>query len=117
MNHREDYLKAIYRLTDSGESKTTTSRVAEELEISDASASETIQKLEDEDLVCRAAYKGFTLSPPGKELGKEAQEKFQKLKKTLETAGVEHPEEEAREMETHISDSAVKKISEKIGEN
>lgn len=114
MNHREDYLRTIYRLTEEGEGKTTTSEVSRELDISDASTSETIQKLEEEDLVCRAPYQGFTLSPPGKELGKESQMKFSRLKQVFKELELENPEEEADRVEHSISDTAADKIFSEI---
>jgi len=114
MNHREDYLKAIYSLTDEGEGTTKTSEVSKKLDISDASASESIQKLEDENLVCRAAYKGFTLSPMGKEKGKEAKEKFYTLKNVFDQIGVENAEEEADSVEHSISGGAVEKLEEEV---
>ena len=117
MNHREDYLKAIYKLTDGGDGKTKTSEVSEELDVSDASASETIQKLEDENLVCRAAYKGFTLSPMGKDQGEKASEKFEVLKDIFSASGVDQPVEEADAAEHSISKEAVEKLEEKVLEN
>ncbi len=117
MNSREDYLSAIYRLTDAGDGKTKTSEVSEELEVSNASASETIQKLEEEDLVCRVAYKGFTLSPMGKEKGRKAEEKFEKLEKIFSKTGVENPEQEADAVEHSISREAVEKLGEEVLEN
>lgn len=117
MNTKEDYLSAIYRLTDAGDGKTKTSQVSEELGISNASASETIQKLEEEDLVCRVAYKGFTLSPMGKEEGRQAKEKFEKLKKIFDKSGVEDPEKEADAVEHSISRAAVEKLEKEILEN
>jgi len=117
MESRENYLKAVYRLTDSGESSTTTSKVASELEVSDASASEAIQKLEEEKLICRAPYKGFTLSPPGKKEAKKITEKYEVLEKFLkETLNVEKAEEQAEKIKHHITDEATEKI-EKLVEN
>ncbi len=117
MNSREDYLSAIYRLTEEGTGKTKTSEVSEELGISDASASETIQKLEEDDLVCRAAYKGFTLSPMGKKKGQEAKEKFDILKNIFDEVGVDNPVEEADSVEHSISRETVEKLEAEILEN
>lgn len=114
MNSREDYLSAIYKLTDGGSGKTKTSEVSKELGISDASASETIQKLEEDNLVCRAAYKGFTLSPMGKKKGQEAEEKFDVLKNIFEEADVDNPEDEADSVEHSISREAVEKLESEI---
>lgn len=110
MSSKEDYLRAIYQLTDSGDSKTTTSELSSETEVSNASASEAVQKLEDENLVCRAAYKGFTLSPMGKEKGEKLSEKHEKLLELFERLGVEEPEKEADDVENAISLETVEKM-------
>lgn len=117
MNHREDYLRAIYDLTKSGKNKTKTSEISKELDVSDASASETIQKLEDQDLVCRAAYKGFTLSPMGKNQGEKAKDKFEALVEIFDELGVNNPEGESDSVEHSISEEAVKKLEEEVLEN
>ena len=114
MNTREDYLSAIYSLTEGGDQKTTTSEVSEELDISDASASDTIQKLEEDNLVCRAPYKGFTLSPAGKNRGKKAKEKFEELKDIFEELGVNNPVKEAKKVESSMSEEVMEKLREEI---
>jgi DtxR family Mn-dependent transcriptional regulator len=110
MNSREDYLSAIYRLTNAGSGRTKTSKVSKALNISDASASESIQKLEEDNLVCRVAYRGFTLSPMGKKKGEEAKEKFETLKNIFEKIGMRAPETEADSVEHSISTEAVEKL-------
>ncbi|NMJ77181.1 hypothetical protein GLU64_02110 [Nanohaloarchaea archaeon] len=114
MRAKEKYLKTIYNLTSSGEETTKTKQVSENLNVSNASASEAVQKLEDDKLVCRVPYKGFTLSSPGKKLGRELREKNQKLKKIFRKAEVEYPEAEAEKVENHISSEAVEKILGKL---
>lgn len=116
MNSKENYLRTIYRLTEEGEERATTSEVSTSLEVSDASASEAIQKLEEENFVCRAAYKGFTLSPPGKEKGKRLQEKYDRLEKIFSETGVEDPGKEADRVEHAISLEAVEKIENRLEE-
>ncbi|MFB6116073.1 MAG: metal-dependent transcriptional regulator [Candidatus Nanosalina sp.] len=112
MSSKEDYLRAIYNLTEGGEGKTTTSKLSSELEVTDASVSEAVQKLEDENLVCRAAYKGFTLSPMGKEEGRKLAEKHEKLEKFFsEKLGLEKAEEEADAVEHAISLEAVEELA------
>jgi Mn-dependent DtxR family transcriptional regulator len=113
MNAKEDYLRTIYNLTDGGEGKTTTSDLSTELDVSDASASEAVQKLEEDDLVCRAEYRGFTLSPMGKERGRKLAEKHEKLEKLFsEKLGLEDPKEEADAVEHAVSMEAVEKMEE-----
>jgi DtxR family Mn-dependent transcriptional regulator len=115
MSSKEDYLRAIYNLTDGGEDKTTTSELSSQMEVSDASASEAVQKLEEDDLVCRAAYKGFTLSPVGKEEGEKLAEKHETLKKFFSgELGLNEPEKEADAVEHSISMDALEKMEEKV---
>ncbi|MFB6147341.1 MAG: metal-dependent transcriptional regulator, partial [Candidatus Nanohaloarchaea archaeon] len=73
------------------------------------SASEAIQKLEEENLVCRAPYKEFTLSPLGKDRGERLARKHDILEDFFTDIGVENPEEEADAAEHAISlDTAIK---------
>jgi|APHM01.1.fsa_nt_gi Mn-dependent transcriptional regulator len=117
MSSRESYIRAIYRLTDAGDSKTKTSKVSEELGVSNASASEAIQKLQEDNLVCRVAYKGFTLSPMGKEECRKAEKKFEKLEKIFEKTGVEEPRREADAIEHSVSRDTVWKLEEEVLKN
>lgn len=111
---KENYLRKIYEITSQGEESTTTSELAEEMQVTNASASEAIAQLEEQDIVCRAPYKGFTLSPVGKEKGKRLSKKHETLKAFFEKIGVEKPEEEAENIEKHISDNATQKIDQEI---
>ncbi|MFB6158238.1 MAG: metal-dependent transcriptional regulator [Candidatus Nanohalobium sp.] len=111
MKSREDYLRAIYELGD--EEGTTTSELAEHLDVSDASASEAIQKLEEDNLVCRAPYRGFTLSPIGKAEAQKVARKHQVLREFLEkTLEVEKAEEQADAIEHSITEETAEKIKE-----
>lgn len=112
MDSAENYLRAIYNLTDGGDGATSTSEVAERLDVSDASASEAIQKLEDENLVCRAPYREFTLSPLGKERGERLARKHEILQDFFEDIGVEEPEREADAAEHAVSVETAEKIEE-----
>jgi Mn-dependent DtxR family transcriptional regulator len=109
-----NYLRKIYQITEAGEESTTTSELAKQTKVTNASASEAVAKLEEEHLVCRAPYKGFTLSPMGKEKGKKLADKHEKLKTFFEKIGLEEPSEEARKIETEISKEAVRKIDGEI---
>jgi len=106
----DKYLRAIYRLTDKGEGSTKTSEVAEELDVSDASASEAVSKLQEEGLVCKADYKGFTLSPIGKKQAEKNSELYRKTVEHLREQEVEDAEEEAELMIDSMSETAVEKI-------
>ncbi|MFB6175263.1 MAG: metal-dependent transcriptional regulator [Candidatus Nanohalobium sp.] len=110
----ERYLRKIYQITEGGDESTTTSELAEEIQVTDASASEAVAKLEEENLVCRAPYKGFTLSPVGKEKGKKLLEKNQVLQELFQKIGLETPEKEAEKLEDRISQEAAAKIEKEL---
>lgn len=111
---KEDYLRKIYSLTDEGDSSTSTSELAESMDVTNASASEAVKKLEEENLVCRAKYKGFTLSPIGKEEASKLSEKNRRLEEIFEKASVDHPAEEADRVEHSISMEALEKLEDKV---
>jgi Mn-dependent DtxR family transcriptional regulator len=104
------YLRKVYELTDKGDSSTTTSELARSMDVSDASVSEAIGKLEDRNLVCRAPYQGFTLSPMGKNEAEKLESKHEVLTRFFENIGVEDPDSEAERVEDSISDHAVEKL-------
>jgi len=111
MESRENYLRAVYELTEKGDGGATTSELADYLDVSDASVSEAIQKLEDDTLVCRAPYQGFTLSPIGKEKAQRIANKHDILETFLsETLEVEDAEEQADAIEHHITEETAEKI-------
>ena len=111
---KKNYLRKIYQITEAGEESTTTSELAEQMQVTNASASEAIANLEEQNLVCRAPYKGFTLSPMGKEKGEKLADKHEKLKAFFQKINIEKPEEEASNLEKEISQEAVNKINQKI---
>lgn len=111
---KDNYLRRIYEITEGGDESTSTSELAEEMQVTNASASEAIAQLEEQNLVCRAPYKGFTLSPMGKEKGKKLSEKHDKLKEFFQKIGLENPDEEAEKIEDSISEEATEKIAQEI---
>jgi DtxR family Mn-dependent transcriptional regulator len=61
----EDYLKAIYRLSDGGQTAST-SQIADLLELSPASVSGMMRRLAEQGLVEHAPYKGVQLTADGR---------------------------------------------------
>jgi DtxR family Mn-dependent transcriptional regulator len=61
----EDYVKAIYKLTLGGE-RVTTSALAAQLHVKDASITDMIKRLSDKGLIKYERYHGVTLSARGK---------------------------------------------------
>lgn len=60
----EDYLKAIYSLSESGE-PASTSAIAEALDIQPASVTGMVKRLAESGLLEHVPYKGVMLTPPG----------------------------------------------------
>ena len=63
----ENYLKALYKLSQDGNTRVSTNDLARNLETAAASVTDMIQKLSDKKLVVYQKYKGCLLSPSGKE--------------------------------------------------
>ena len=63
----EDYIKAIYKLAGE-EGKVTTSALASQLQLTDASVTDMIKKLSEKGLVRYARYRGVALSARGKRM-------------------------------------------------
>ncbi len=63
----EDYIKAIYKLEGRGE-KATTSALAGQLEVADASITDMIKKLSDKGLLHYERYQGVELTAKGKKM-------------------------------------------------
>ena len=113
----QKYLQTIYQLTNKGNKKAKTSEIAEELEISNPSVTEQIKKLEREDLVCRAPYKGFTLSPMGKQKAEKLLEKQKTVQKFLENyLEVEKSEEQAQKITPDLTQETIQKMKSKLSD-
>lgn len=62
----ENYLKAIYHLSNSGETEVTTNALAEEMQTTPASVSDMIRKLSRKEVVNYRKYQGVNISETGK---------------------------------------------------
>lgn len=62
----ENYLKAIYHLSNSGEESVTTNALAEEMQTTPASVSDMIRKLSKKEVVNYKKYQGVNVSEEGK---------------------------------------------------
>lgn len=62
----ENYLKAIYHLSNSGEEAVTTNALAEEMHTTPASVSDMIRKLSKKEVVNYRKYQGVNVSEEGK---------------------------------------------------
>lgn len=64
----ENYLKAIYHLSNNGEESVNTNAIAEEIKTAPASVSDMIRKLSKKKLVNYQKYRGVTISDKGKQI-------------------------------------------------
>ncbi len=63
----ENYLKALYHLSDHDDTLVSTTELAERLETKPSSATDMLQKLHDKSLVAYTKYKGAKLSAEGRQ--------------------------------------------------
>jgi len=64
----ENYLKAIYKLLESGEKKVTTNSIADRVETAPASVTDMLRKLSDKKLIHYQKYQGVSLTASGKKI-------------------------------------------------
>lgn len=63
----ENYLKAIYHLSSSGQKQVNTNAIADRLETKPASVSDMIQKLSEKGLITYVKYQGVNITEEGKQ--------------------------------------------------
>jgi DtxR family Mn-dependent transcriptional regulator len=104
----EEYLEAIYNLTQNGETATT-SAIAKRMQIAPASATEMLKKLADEEYVNYSPYQGATLTSKGVGMGERVTRKHRLLERFLHDTlkiGKDKVHVEACAMEHSLSDEA-----------
>ncbi|MGM0545774.1 MAG: metal-dependent transcriptional regulator [Bacteroidota bacterium] len=109
----EDYLKAIYTLQNEKKGASTT-KIAESLEVSSASATNMIKRLDKMGLVDYQSYKGARLTDSGKKIALEIIRHHRLLELyLLEVMGYSWDEvhDEAEKLEHHISERFEDKIA------
>ena len=115
----EDYLKAIYKLEEREASPpVSTGDVAQSMEVSPASASNMIKRLDDLGFLTYEAYEGATLTKPGRTVALEVIRHHRLLELYLkEVMGFSWDEihEEAEILEHHISERFESRIEEMLG--
>lgn len=109
----EDYLKTIYTIEAEGD-KATTTKIANSLEVSSASATNMVKRLSEMGLVDYESYKGASLTKSGKKIALEIIRHHRLLELyLLEVMGYSWDEvhEEAEKLEHHISERFEEKIA------
>lgn len=112
----EEYLETIYRLCEN-KANTTTTEIAEALNIAPASVSEMVQKLAKKGYVEYAPYRGVSLTNKGKRIGRKILRKHRVLEGFLAQLGFPKHKlhQEACKLEHSISDELEKTFDSNIG--
>ena len=116
-DNMQDYLKTIYKLSQLGE--VTTSAVAEQLNVSAASATNMIKKFADLKLARHTPYQGVELTPAGRKIALEVIRHHRLLELYLTEAlgySWDQVHAEAEELEHHISEAFEDKIAATLGQ-
>jgi DtxR family manganese transport transcriptional regulator len=107
----EDYLEVIYELIQSkGYARSTA--IAERLGVRTASVTSMLQRLHRLDLIVYERYRGLTLTPKGKRLAKNVQQRHLTILKFLRALGIEEKvaREDAEGIEHHVNKTTIERI-------
>jgi Mn-dependent DtxR family transcriptional regulator len=111
MNTADQYLKAIYLVQQRDGGPASTGALAESLDVSPASATEMVGKLEERGLVEHEKYKGVTLTSDGEKRARDALQTYCILERFLANVlEVENFREEARALEPVIDDTVAERL-------
>jgi len=113
----EDYLKAIYRLSDRDEAASTTD-IAEMLELAPASVSGMIKRLSEQDLLEHIPYRGVRLTQAGRRIALQMVRRHRLVEAYLVaflgyTWDTVH--DEAERLEHAVSDALVERMAHALG--
>jgi len=111
----EDYLKAIYKLQVRSEPPVSTSAVADAMEVSSASVTNMVKRLDELGLVGYESYRGVTLTAAGTKVALEIIRHHRLLELYLKEVmdySWEQLHEEAEHLEHHISEEFETKLEE-----
>lgn len=111
MNTADQYLKAIYLAQQLEDGPASTGKLAELLDVSPASATEMIGKLESEGLVVHKKYNGTRLTEQGRHRARESIETYCIIQRFLRNVlEVENFRQEARTLESVIDDTVADRL-------
>lgn len=113
----EDYLKAVWRLRESG-GPVTTQRLAEELGVSGPSVTNMAKRLHELRLVRHTRYHGVELTPAGEKIALEVLRHHRLLELYLAEAlgyAWDQVHEEAERLEHHVSDELEARMDSVLG--
>jgi DtxR family transcriptional regulator, Mn-dependent transcriptional regulator len=112
----EEYLEALYTLTQDGKIATT-SEISRKLNIAPPSVTEMLRKLADIGYIHYSPYQGVTLTPKGFAIAQKMARKHRILERFLHDVlrvGNDKVHEEACEMEHALSDSTERAMCQKL---
>jgi DtxR family Mn-dependent transcriptional regulator len=112
----QDYLKAVYRLGESG--PVSTQRLAEELGVAAPSATNMAKRLHELGLLNHAPYHGVSLTPAGREAALDVVRRHRLLETYLAEAvglGWDEVHDEAERLEHHLSDRLEARLDSLLG--
>ena len=115
----EDYLKAIYELTEREGTPVSTSSIAEHLDVTPPTATSMMETLEEHGLVEREKYKGVELTTEGETVALEVVRHHRLLETYLaERLGFDWADvhDEADRLEHHISEEFERRVAEVLDE-
>lgn len=113
----EDYLKAIYRIEHDGH-PVTTQRLADDMEISAASVSNMVKRLNDLNMLIHSPYRGVSLTPAGTAVALEVVRHHRLLELYLSQAlgfGIDQVHQEADRLEHHVSEELEARMEKALG--
>ena len=111
VNTADQYLKAMYLLQHEADGPVSTGAVADQLDVSPASANEMIGKLAERGLLDHEKYKGVELTAAGIERARECLQTYCIIERFLANVlEVEAYREEATELESVIDDTVASRL-------
>jgi DtxR family transcriptional regulator, Mn-dependent transcriptional regulator len=113
----EDYLKAIYRLSQDGQAATT-QRLADELSLSGASVTNMMKKLDELNLLVYNPYRGVSLTDTGNRVALEVIRHHRLLELYLAEAlgfDIDKVHQEADRLEHHVSEELETRMEQALG--
>jgi DtxR family Mn-dependent transcriptional regulator len=113
----EDYLKAVYRLTEGGAAATTTA-IAEELAISSPSVTAMLKRLAEQGLLEHVPYRGATLTRGGRRAALRVVRRHRLIEAYLVRFlgySWDTVHDEAERLEHAVSDDLVARMAESLG--
>jgi DtxR family Mn-dependent transcriptional regulator len=112
MTSKVQYLLAIYIEQNRGSSPVSFDRIAEMLDRSPATVTETCQRLDDDGLVRHEPYQGVTLTDDGREVAESYHDRYVILSWFFRSIlDLEHYEREAMEMAGAVSPEVADRLA------